>query len=106
MGLKVSDTARFGTLHVAPDWTLQSFAEKQIGSGLINAGVCWFSPECIEKFPARRPLSFELDVFPILLSKKVQIGVVSVSAPFIDIGTPASLIEAEAFVEKWIKKTV
>jgi D-glycero-alpha-D-manno-heptose 1-phosphate guanylyltransferase len=46
-----------------------------------------------------------LDVFPNLLSKKMRVGVASVSAPFIDIGTPSSLAEADAFVEQWVRKT-
>jgi D-glycero-alpha-D-manno-heptose 1-phosphate guanylyltransferase len=44
------------------------------------------------------PLSFEFDVFPALIAGGARIGVVIVEAPFIDIGTPASMAEAESFV--------
>jgi D-glycero-alpha-D-manno-heptose 1-phosphate guanylyltransferase len=104
LGLEASNASRFGTLHISADRTLHSFAEKRSGSGFINAGVYWFAPECLEEFSSKRPLSLELDVFPYLLSEKMRIGVVPVSAPFIDIGTPSSLAEADAFVEKWVRK--
>lgn len=104
LGLEVPDASRFGSLKIAADGTLKAFAEKRPGTGLINGGVYWFGPGCCCNFPANKPLSFEVDVFPHLLSKGLRIGVVPVSAPFIDIGTPSSLAEAESFVTKLKKK--
>jgi D-glycero-alpha-D-manno-heptose 1-phosphate guanylyltransferase len=98
LGLEVADASRFGSLRVADDGTLLAFAEKCPGAGLINAGVYWFAPGCRPGFPTKRPLSFEMDVFPDLIAAGARIGVVPVTASFIDIGTPASLAEADAFV--------
>jgi NDP-sugar pyrophosphorylase family protein len=105
LGLEVADASRFGSLCVAADGTLRGFAEKCPGIGLINAGVYWFGPFCRDGFPSQRPLSFELDVFPHLIAKGIRIGVVPVSAPFIDIGTPSSLAEAETFIARLTGKT-
>jgi D-glycero-alpha-D-manno-heptose 1-phosphate guanylyltransferase len=100
LGLEAPDASRYGSLQVAPDQTLRAFAEKHFGAGLINAGVYWFASECVAQFPDKRPLSFELDVFPGLLAKGARIGVLAASSPFIDIGTPASLAEAEIFIRE------
>ena len=105
LGLQVPDTSRFGSLRLAPDGTLREFSEKCPGAGLINAGLYWFTPGCCDKFPSKLPLSFEFDVFPDLIEKGMRIGVVPVSVPFIDIGTPSSLAEAEAFVTRMPGKT-
>jgi NDP-sugar pyrophosphorylase family protein len=42
----------------------------------------------------------ELDVFPSLLDKRVLIKVIEVEAPFIDIGTEESLVDAPLFINK------
>jgi len=105
LGLEVSDASRYGSLQMASDGTLQSFAEKRTGAGLINAGVYWFAPGCCDGLPSKRPLSFEVDVFPYLIAKGMRIGVVPVAAPFIDIGTPSSLADAEAFIAGLSGKT-
>lgn len=99
LALSVSDTARFGTLDVTPAGRLVRFAEKRPGAGLINAGVYAFKGKTLDAFPTVRPLSFELEVFPTLLSGAAEISVQAVEAPFLDIGTPASLAEADRFIQ-------
>ena len=99
-GLVVEDAYRFGSLNVSGDGLLKGFNEKGASRGMINAGVYWFSPDCIARFPGQMPLSFEFDVFPALIAGGARIGVVTVEAPFIDIGTPESMAEAETFVRK------
>jgi D-glycero-alpha-D-manno-heptose 1-phosphate guanylyltransferase len=59
-----------------------------------------FRRETIARFPSKRPLSFEYDAFPALLSAGARIAVVACRAPFIDIGTEASLGQAEAFIRQ------
>jgi D-glycero-alpha-D-manno-heptose 1-phosphate guanylyltransferase len=97
-GLEVTDASRFGTLGVSAKNTLETFSEKRAGAGLINAGVYWLERGSRGDFPPMQPLSFETEVFPELLARGRRIGVVPVSVPFIDIGTPASLDQAAAFV--------
>lgn len=99
LGLRVADAARFGTLEVAADGALRRFAEKNPGAGLINAGVYLFRHASLAAFPPGRRLSFETEVFPALIARGSRILVYPVEAPFLDIGTPESLAEAEAFIQ-------
>ncbi len=97
LGLSLPDAGRYGTMEVSSNGRLRSFREKQPGPGIINAGVYAFSHDAVCRMPGRRPLSFELDVFPTLAAAG-RTSVQVVSAPFIDIGTPETLAEAEAFI--------
>ncbi len=97
LGLRMADASRYGTLEVDAGGELTAFLEKRPGAGVINAGVYAFRESCIRTFPAQRPLSFELDVFPDL-TKRETIAVETVDAPFLDIGTPETLRAAEAFI--------
>ncbi|MBE7539833.1 MAG: NTP transferase domain-containing protein [Opitutaceae bacterium] len=97
LGLALPDASRFGTLEIGPDRFLKSFREKSPGAGTINAGVYAFSERALRSLPATRPLSFEFDVFPSLaLNHRMQ--VTTVTAPFLDIGTPETLRAAEKFI--------
>jgi D-glycero-alpha-D-manno-heptose 1-phosphate guanylyltransferase len=99
-GVSVSDASRFGKISRNENGELRAFIEKEPGSGVINAGVYLFRGSVIKRFPQRTPLSFEMDVFPALLSQSVRIKVSVTSAPFLDIGTPESLPQAEGFVQR------
>ena len=79
---------------------LISFAEKKPGAGVINAGVYLLRNSLINYFPLRKPLSFEHDVFPLLLEQGCKIKVHITQAPFLDIGTPESFAQAETFIRK------
>ena len=46
-------------------------------------------------------LSFEYDIFPLLLQQKICLKVHPVEAPFLDIGTPDSLAQAESFISQY-----
>ncbi len=97
LGLRMADAARYGTLEVNASEELTAFLEKRPGAGVINVGVYAFRDSCVRSFPAQRPLSFELNVFPDLSHREV-VAVESVEAPFLDIGTPETLRAAEAFI--------
>ncbi|HEV2330251.1 MAG TPA: sugar phosphate nucleotidyltransferase [Verrucomicrobiae bacterium] len=99
-GVSVSDASRFGKILVNAKGELKAFMEKEPGSGVINAGVYLFRAPLVEQFPRQTPLSFETDVFPTLLSCGVRIKVCVTEAPFLDIGTPDSLPQAEDFVQR------
>jgi D-glycero-alpha-D-manno-heptose 1-phosphate guanylyltransferase len=79
---------------------LLEFREKRPGAGLINAGVYCFRRGLLASFPRRRPLSMELDVFPALLEQRAKLMVHRSTAPFLDIGTPESLTQADAFLSR------
>ena len=97
LGVKMPEASRYGTLTIAPNGHLLGFAEKQPGAGTINAGVYLFRHQLLSRFPAKRPLSFETDIFPDLIAR-ARLQASAMEAPFLDIGTPASLTQAEAFI--------
>ena len=98
VGLEVEDAARYGGLQTDSDGRLLRFNEKQPGRGLINAGVYFFRRRVLASFPQRRPLSMDTDVFPELLRQGANEMVHRCCAPFLDIGTPESLPEADQFL--------
>ncbi|MBD2393081.1 NTP transferase domain-containing protein [Cyanobacterium aponinum FACHB-4101] len=102
LGLTVEDASRYGSLKFDDDYNLISFAEKKDGKGIINGGIYLFKNNVLAKFPQNNKLSFEYDIFPYLLSQGCKIKVHITSAPFLDIGTPETLIQAEKFIaENW-----
>jgi D-glycero-alpha-D-manno-heptose 1-phosphate guanylyltransferase len=99
IGCLVADASRYGALAIGPAGDLRGFTEKRPGKGVINAGIYLLRDSLVRKFPGTLPLSFEQEVFPQLIARGVRLKVCAVDAPFLDIGTPESLRQAEAFVE-------
>jgi D-glycero-alpha-D-manno-heptose 1-phosphate guanylyltransferase len=100
VGCAVTDASRYGTLAIGPGGELQGFAEKQRGRGVINAGIYLLRDSLVRDLRGPPPLSFERDFFPQLIRRGVSLRVVAVEAPFLDIGTPESLRQAQSFVEQ------
>lgn len=100
VGRSVPDASRYGSLVVGPANELLRFEEKRAGAGLINSGVYCLRHALLTEFPRGPRLSFEKDVFPDLIAREVTLKVVSTEAPFLDIGTPETLPEAEMFVRR------
>lgn len=98
IGVRVSDTSRFGSLIVNGD-LLQAFHEKIPGSGLINGGVYLFRKQALASMRLNGAFSIERELIPTLLQSGASLRVVEPpTCPFIDIGTPDSLAQAESFV--------
>ncbi len=100
LGLALDDASRYGSLKYDFDYNLLNFAEKEQGSGVINAGVYLLKNSLLNKFPQQKILSFENDIFPELLKQKCKIKVHIAQAPFLDIGTPESLAQADNFIRE------
>jgi len=94
----VPDTSRYGSVRADESDRITAFEEKQPGAGEINAGVYMLRHEVLANFPEARPLSLERDVFPGFLSHSAGLMAHRVEAAFLDIGTPETLSQAEAFV--------
>jgi len=99
LGVPMADASRYGTLSQNAAGDLTGFNEKRPGTGNINAGVYLFRASTLAKFPARTPASFEVDVFPTLIQSGVRLQTILSDAPFLDIGTPESLPQAERFIQ-------
>ena len=100
LGVPMADASRFGTLSQNASGDLTGFNEKKPSAGNINAGVYLFRDSALKKFPAKLPLSFEVDVFPALIRDGARLKTMLSAAPFLDIGTPESLPQAESFIQK------
>ena len=100
VGLEVADASRYGRLDVAGDGRLLRFSEKQPGAGLINAGIYLLRRRLLDHFPRRTPLSMERDVFPALLGGGARLKVHRCQAPFLDIGTPETVAQADSFIQR------
>jgi D-glycero-alpha-D-manno-heptose 1-phosphate guanylyltransferase len=98
LAVEMEDCSRYGALSVDADGRLLSFAEKRPGRALMNAGVYLLRGDLLKRFPPQRPLSFEHHVFPALLGAGARIVAVPAQAPFLDIGTEETLVQADTFV--------
>lgn len=96
----VADKSRYGSLVTDASSRLVRFEEKRAGAGLISAGVYLFRDACVRTFPSHHPLSLEREVFPALTSAGAWIKVLPMATPFLDIGTPATLPEADPFIRE------
>jgi len=99
-GREVPDTSRYGSLVSDADGRLASFAEKRPGHGVISTGVYLFRDTLVKKFYSKVPLSLEQEVFPALVSAGESLQVIRINTPFLDIGTPATLGEADLFIQQ------
>lgn len=99
---RVIEPGQFGGLEIR-DGIVSSFQEKRISkSGFVNAGVYALSTTMLKKYGDSNSTSLEHHIIP----RMVEDGVVraAVCTEFIDIGTPASLDEATAFIEKKVSR--
>jgi NDP-sugar pyrophosphorylase family protein len=93
----VEDTSRFGSVAVR-DGLLHDFLEKRPGRGLVYGGVAILRRDILSNFPIGAPLSLETAILPALIGKGHRIAVTVTDEPFLDIGTPSSVAQADEFV--------
>jgi D-glycero-alpha-D-manno-heptose 1-phosphate guanylyltransferase len=101
IGVHVPAANRFGSLTLDANGMLAGFHEKvqRSSSGLINGGIYLLKRSLFPATPPREPESLESDYLPKWLRQGARIAVLQSHDPFIDIGTPESLAQAERFVE-------
>lgn len=103
LGVELEDATRYGCVDMDGDGILRGFREKRSEHGLVNGGIYLLKRCLFEEYEAGRALSIEYDCFPTWLKRGRRIGVLPVKAPFLDIGTPESLIQADAFIASHMK---
>ncbi len=90
----VPDTSRFGAVDLV-DGRIRAMNEKGLsGPGLVNAGLYRLPHDLPRVLPMPEVFSWETD---LMQPKAAALGVAGVvlDAPFLDIGTPESYLEAE-----------
>jgi NDP-sugar pyrophosphorylase family protein len=97
---RVGDVSRFGSLDIGEDGCLRAFIEKQSqrAAGHINSGIYYLKPDLFDRFPRVQSSSIERNFFPEWIASGLLFPVLTTPGPFLDIGTPESLAEAESFV--------
>lgn len=99
IGVYAEDAERYGSLSIDESGMLSSFREKVSGSGHINSGIYLFETRVLQALGEVRPMSMESDIIPQLIADGHKLRVVQeMKAPFIDIGTPETLAQAEHFI--------
>src|SRR5215210_468991 len=91
----VEDTSSYGVVPTAEDGAVEAFIEKggdEAPTNRINAGAYVIERDVVDRIPAGRAVSFELEVFPSLVGE----GLYGYEAAgyWIDIGTPERYLEA------------
>lgn len=94
----VKDCSRYGRVQIGPDGRILRFEEKSEahGAGWVNAGIYLINRSLIHEVPPDVPVSLERDLFPLWTTEKSCFGFPS-QGRFLDIGTPESYSQAEAF---------
>jgi NDP-sugar pyrophosphorylase family protein len=107
---RLVDTSRFGRVQCDREGRVTEFLEKdgRGGPGWVNAGIYLIERNTVESWPTTTPLSLERDVFPSLTSGRHRrepqngapcgIWAFAGGGRFLDIGTPESYRESEAFL--------
>src|SRR5918992_1235237 len=91
----VEDTASYGVVPTDADGRVEAFLEKtegEVPTNRINAGAYVVEREVIEGIEPGRPVSFEREVFPVMVGKGLY-GYLA-AGYWIDIGTPERYMEA------------
>ncbi|MGI8526695.1 MAG: sugar phosphate nucleotidyltransferase [Pseudolabrys sp.] len=100
-GVVAEDAARYGTLELGGDGLLSRFLEKRPGRGVVNAGLYLMRRRLFPANVTPGPSSMETNLLPAALACGARIAVeVTAQAPFLDIGTPDSVVLAEAFITR------
>ncbi len=104
IGVPMPDCSRYGALQFNAGGLLTGFREKQPGEGEINSGLYVFRKAVIAPFPENTPLSMEYDIIPKLIieRKRLKVFHAEKNTPFIDIGTPESLTQADQFIRRYL----
>lgn len=98
----VDDPSRYGLVEVDKENRVKRFLEKPSEEDLsrlkintINAGIYVLEPEVLDLIPKDTNRSFEYDVFPEILNRKLPFfGKVMSDEYWLDIGTPSSYLKA------------
>lgn len=98
----VTDCSRYGRVQTGSDGRVLRFEEKSEvqGAGWVNAGIYLVNRSLIQELPPDVPVSLERDMLPQWAARRRCFGFHN-QGRFLDIGTPESYAQAEAFFTGW-----
>jgi D-glycero-alpha-D-manno-heptose 1-phosphate guanylyltransferase len=96
---RVSEASRYGAVELGQGDRVVRFSEKSSrgNPGWINAGLYVIPRDLLLSIPPRRPVSMEREAIPQWTDSARPVYGFRCPGPFIDIGTPESLAQADAF---------
>jgi D-glycero-alpha-D-manno-heptose 1-phosphate guanylyltransferase len=101
---QVPDAARYGAA-VVVQGRIQGFTARGTeGPGLINAGCYLVARDLFQRYPMPAKFSWEADFLEARAREIRPIAFVC-DAPFIDIGVPEALEEAQTLIPAWLSTT-
>jgi D-glycero-alpha-D-manno-heptose 1-phosphate guanylyltransferase len=101
---RVADTSRYGAAIVA-DGRIQGFTARGTPApGLINAGSYLIARDIFQRYPMPAKFSWEAD-FLETRAPEVRPIAFECEVPFIDIGIPEALEEAQTLIPEWMNAT-
>jgi NDP-sugar pyrophosphorylase family protein len=97
---RVDDPSAFGVVPTDDEGRVLRFVEKpppgEAPTDWINAGTYVLEPSVLDDIPAGRAVSIERETFPGLLARHGRLFALPSPAYWLDIGTPAKYLEANA----------
>lgn len=100
---RIADGSRYGSA-VVVDQRIHSFEAAGIsGPALINGGVYIVARDLFDCYPMPRKFSWEQD-FLAARAAEVRPLAYECDAPFIDIGVPRALDEAQTLIPEWLEE--
>jgi NDP-sugar pyrophosphorylase family protein len=97
---RVDDPSAFGVVPTDADGRVLRFVEKpppgEAPTDWINAGTYVLEPSILDDIPSGRAVSIERETFPGLLARGGRLYALASPAYWLDIGTPAKYLEANA----------
>ena len=97
---RVDDPSAFGVVPTDDEGRVLRFVEKpppgEAPTDWINAGTYVLEPSVLDDIPTGRAVSIERETFPGLLARKGKLYALGSPAYWLDIGTPAKYLEANA----------
>jgi D-glycero-alpha-D-manno-heptose 1-phosphate guanylyltransferase len=98
---RMADASRYGGVLVAGG-RIQSFSERATtGSALVNAGCYLLTRDIFHRYPMPAKFSWERDFLQARVAD-IQPIAYECDVPFIDIGIPESLADAQTLIPSWI----
>jgi len=102
---QVPDAGRYGAA-IVRDGRIEGFRVRGIaGPGIINAGSYLVSRDIFGRYPMPARFSWEADFLEARVSE-LQPVAFQCEAPFIDIGVPEDLAQAQNLIPEWVNTAV
>jgi D-glycero-alpha-D-manno-heptose 1-phosphate guanylyltransferase len=102
---QVEDASRYGAV-IVEDGRIQGFSARGIaGPGLVNAGSYLVHRDILKRYPMPAKFSWEADFLEARVNE-LRPAAFQCEAPFIDIGIPEALAQAQNLVPEWVSTAV